>query len=204
MGQYSLSGILTKSIRNSKEVILLLHPHPLYGGDMDNPIVMSLENKLLQLGFATFRFNFRGASNSHDSFEGMSGAVIDTEKAAQSLKERDYVLYSVIGYSFGGSAALRFAISNPLMFLITLSASLSLFTESGYPLHTLSGINCPILMFHGTSDRVVPFTDMEVLSAEMEQKAKTVQLSNEGHFYIHSISTILYEVEKFISSLKKT
>lgn len=178
---------------------MLLHPHPLYGGNMDNSIITSLEKLFLDAGFTTFRFNFRGACKSPNSFEGIHGATLDTLRASETIQNLNYILYGIVGYSFGGSTALRFAVSNSLFFLITLSASLDLFTESGYKKSKLSAINCPVLMFHGTSDRMVPITDMDAMAIQIGQKAKTVLLHNEDHFYLHSMQIVLDEVSRFIS-----
>ena len=44
--------------------VVFCHPHPLFGGNMDNSVVLALANSLVDKGFATLRFNFRGVGNS--------------------------------------------------------------------------------------------------------------------------------------------
>jgi hypothetical protein len=44
--------------------VVVCHPHPLYGGNMDSSVVLAVAFALVEHGFATLRFNFRGVGNS--------------------------------------------------------------------------------------------------------------------------------------------
>ena len=55
-----LEGAL-RVVPKARLAAVVLHPHPLYGGDMDNHVVTSLVGGLNALGATTLRFNFRGA-----------------------------------------------------------------------------------------------------------------------------------------------
>ena len=44
--------------------VVICHPHPLHGGNMDNNVVLAVSLALIEQGFATIRFNFRGVGNS--------------------------------------------------------------------------------------------------------------------------------------------
>ena len=44
--------------------VLLCHPHPLYGGNMDNTVIVAVSRTLVGRGIASLRFNFRGVGNS--------------------------------------------------------------------------------------------------------------------------------------------
>ncbi len=202
VNQHPLSGILTTSDSGSMEVVILLHPHPLYGGDMDNPIISILESVFLKNHLSTFRFNFRGVSSSHADFDGIRGATLDGSNACAVLREQSLTISGLVGYSFGGSVALRLALSIPVKFVITLSASLDLYSEGSFPIDNLSKISCPLLMFHGTADQMVSITDMTRISNEIETGVKTISLANEGHFYYQSIPSVTREIHSFISELK--
>ncbi len=61
---------------------LVLHPHPLHGGTMNNKIVYTIYQTFVRRGFSTLRFNFRGVGRSQGSFDRGEGELAD---AAASL-----------------------------------------------------------------------------------------------------------------------
>ena len=200
VGESQLSGILEKPSTDTSSVVLVLHPHPQYGGDMHNPVVGTLVNAFLDMGFATFRFNFRGATMRSD-YAGISGALDDTISASEMMKHQGMKITGVAGYSFGGSTALRFSSIKQVDFLISVSSSLDLYREGAIEASHLSGIECPVLMFHGTSDLTVPFENMIKISSHIRSKVNCISLENEGHFYHHSLNKVRDEVKLFLEKL---
>jgi alpha/beta superfamily hydrolase len=201
VGESELSGILEKPSTETTLVVLVLHPHPLYGGDMYNPVVQTLVDTFLEAGYATFRFDFRGATSRSD-FAGVSGAVDDCTTAAELLDSLGFELTGIAGYSFGGSTTLRFSSFNKVEFVISVSSSLNLYREDGFPMDNLSRIECPVLMFHGTSDVTVPFENMTNISSQIQSAVKHISLENEGHFYHRSLDRVHDEVIDFIENLE--
>ncbi|MCX6012882.1 MAG: hypothetical protein NTV30_05630, partial [Chloroflexi bacterium] len=62
---YMLEGMLSKFKHSGKyPVVVVCHPHPNYGGDMDNDLVYSICNSLNQRSILTLRFNFPGVCGS--------------------------------------------------------------------------------------------------------------------------------------------
>lgn len=76
---------------------VITHPHPLYGGTMDNNVVLAARDAALSAGFATLRFNFRGVGRSSGVHDDGRGEVHDLETALAEAGERPVL----IGYSFG-------------------------------------------------------------------------------------------------------
>src|SRR5947207_3021839 len=60
---------------------LVLHPHPLHGGTMNNKLVYTLYQCFVRRGFSTLRFNFRGVGRSQGSFDRGEGELAETVAA---------------------------------------------------------------------------------------------------------------------------
>jgi hypothetical protein len=87
---------------------VICHPHPQYGGDMDNGIVALAATVLQELGFATLRFNFRGVGASDGCFDHGVGEVDDALAAVHHLRDKSgLAALTLVGYSFGAMVALR-------------------------------------------------------------------------------------------------
>jgi alpha/beta superfamily hydrolase len=194
----SLEGVINRPISNLNDGVLLLHPHPLYGGNKENHVVKDLEYAFLQFGFTTFRFDFRGVSSCSEEFAGIAGAVEDTLKALELMESYELRSIGLVGYSFGGSTALRIASSKSISFLVTLSASYDLLLEGGFDESNLTNISCPVLMFHGRSDRMIPYSDLGIFSSHIGN-IRTVILENENHFYERSLPQVVDAIHTFIS-----
>lgn len=86
---------------------VLCHPHPLYGGNMDNNVVMALRKSLSAAGWATLRFNFRGVGSSGGEYGDGTGEVDDLLTAAAYLQAQGPTRIHMVGYSFGAWIVLR-------------------------------------------------------------------------------------------------
>jgi alpha/beta superfamily hydrolase len=88
---------------------VLCHPHPLYGGDMDNPVVIRAAEVCREAGYATLRFNFRGVGASAGVHDKGEGEQQDIRAAVATLTARLTAAgpIGVIGYSFGAWTAAR-------------------------------------------------------------------------------------------------
>ncbi|MHA2140440.1 MAG: alpha/beta hydrolase [Candidatus Thorarchaeota archaeon] len=195
-----LVGILSIPTSRSHKSALILHPHPLYGGNRDDRVVRYIDQILLDLEYVTMRFDFRGA-NSPSEYRGIPGAIQDALAAAQVLlSETKQDSLVVLGYSFGGSVALHLASRIKTDFLVTLSASLSLAQDADESLDSLRGINCPTLMFHGDRDKMVPFHDVIALSEKLtSSKVRIVELEDGGHFYMKHLNLVGSNLSEFLN-----
>ncbi|MFW9870280.1 MAG: alpha/beta hydrolase [Candidatus Thorarchaeota archaeon] len=201
-GDTPLRGVLSQGQTRLDKGALILHPHPLYGGDMHNPVVTALEHVLLDAGYTTLRFDFRGTSTSPQGYSGIDSAIIDASNAMKLLLSRGVRECGVAGYSFGGSTAIRSAIGPLPLFLITLSASFGLIAEGNFDTTQLTRITCPTLMFHGLADRMVPHADIETLSKFIgSQELETVSIEEEGHFYNRSIEIVKNRTRRFLGKI---
>jgi len=85
----------------SQNAAVICHPHPLYGGNMDNPVVMTISDVFFEKGFTTLRFNFRGTGNSTGMFDNGNGEQEDVRAALAWLIDNGYQNICLAGYSFG-------------------------------------------------------------------------------------------------------
>ena len=89
-------------------VAIVCHPHPLYGGAMDNNVVEALVQAFRSWGTGTLRFNFRGVGGSGGSYGNGDGEAGDILAVRDYLRERgEQGPFRLAGYSFGAWAALK-------------------------------------------------------------------------------------------------
>lgn len=105
-----LEGRLAEDASGSTaDALLALHPHPLYGGTMDNNVVKAVVRAGQGAGLATLRFNFRGAGSSEGRYDNGVGEQDDVAAALGFLDQRLHPQTKVlVGYSFGASMALAY------------------------------------------------------------------------------------------------
>jgi len=103
--------------------IVVCHPHPLYGGDMDNNVVVAICRELSRNSVAAFRFNFRGVGGSGGEYGGGVGeqgdvsAALDFVLATMAI---DAGKIGLAGYSFGGGVVLSVALQDERVGLLAL------------------------------------------------------------------------------------
>lgn len=98
-GDLTLEGLYTRA--SSDRGVVVTHPHPLYGGDMYNPVVQTVAAAYVQAGFSCLQFNFRGVGHSTGQFDNGRGEQGDVIAAVSWLADRGSVDISLAGYSFG-------------------------------------------------------------------------------------------------------
>ena len=91
-----------------KAVLVLCHPHPQMGGTMNAPLLLALEEGLVDLDWAVVRFNFRGVGGSEGDFGLGEEEVDDALGAIETVRERyPDAPTALAGWSFGAAVALR-------------------------------------------------------------------------------------------------
>ncbi|MDO9533886.1 MAG: dienelactone hydrolase family protein [Bacillota bacterium] len=131
--------------------VVLCHPHPLYGGNMDNNVIMAVSRTLTDRGIAALRFNFRGVGSSEGSYGEGIGEEADALAALSYLAGREEVEASrlgLMGYSFGGMVALSSGLHSNL---VKAMAGVSPVITEGMLMECAK----PILIIYGTNDDVV-------------------------------------------------
>ena len=160
-------------------VALVCHPHPLFGGTMDNKVVVIAARALQEKGYATLRFNFRGVGQSAGSWDFGRGEADDALAAARELQERwPEAELLVAGFSFGAYVATQLATLLPVRQLITIAPPVQRFDFS-----KLAVPQCPWLVIQGDRDELVDHEAVLAWTKALEPAPLVVVLPGAEHFF---------------------
>ena len=197
-----LVGKYKKGQSLNPPVALLLHPHPLYGGTMNNPIVMELYNIFDSLGFSTFRFNFRGVGKSEGKFDNGLGELADAAAALDWVQRQNPNTNQcwVSGFSFGAVICMQLLMRRPeITRFISVSPQPNL-----YDFNFLAPCPASGLIVHGKKDEIAPLDDVQKLAQKLQaQKNITInyeEVSGANHFYDNEIPKLKKVIENYIET----
>jgi alpha/beta superfamily hydrolase len=160
--------------------VVLAHPHPLYGGSMDDPVTVAIGRILGARGIATLRFDFRGVGKSEGRWSGGGPEVSDVLGAVRTLSRLVDGPLAIAGYSFGSWVGLRAARGSAAVERLALIApAASLFEYEGSPRYER-----PIAIAIGDRDGFCDAPRARVLAARLG--ASIAVLSGEDHFFARS------------------
>ena len=158
---------------------VVCHPHPLFGGTMDNKVVTTVARALHEIGMPTLRFNFRGVGASAGVFDQGVGETADADAVASWGAERWPGRTLVLaGFSFGGYVALRPAQQRVPRHLITIAPAITRFDVVGMAVPP-----CPWLVIQGDADDVVDPAAVIDWANGLDPKPRLVVLPGVGHFF---------------------
>src|SRR6185437_9734128 len=189
-------------IDRPRGIAIIAHPHPLYGGTMDNKVVYTLFKTLLELGFITVKFNFRGVGQSEGNCYANEGAgeTEDVLAVAQTIRNQfnsssDMPLPLLLaGFSFGGAIQAFAAQQLKPQKLVMIAPAVE---RLNVPPIANPGIrngfasSPDILIIHGDQDDVVPLKT--VLDWAAPQELPVVVIPGAEHFF-HGRLNILKRV----------
>ena len=98
-----IEGRYHKSEIKNAPVAIVLHPHPLHGGTMNNKVAYNIYHAFARNGFSVLRFNFRGVGRSQGRFDSGIGELCDAAAALDwlQLQNPNARSYWMGGFSFG-------------------------------------------------------------------------------------------------------
>lgn len=180
-----LEGIYKKSEQPNAPCVLLLHPHPLYGGNMHNKVVFLMEKAFLNNGFSTLRFNFRGVGNSDGVYGAGVEEIIDASTCCDWIQENEPTNSSfwVAGFSFGAYIAIQIMMRRiEVNRFVAIGSPANMFDMSFiYP--------CPTngIFIHADKDTVAPIKEAEkIIKKAIRTKDKEIDykvIKNADHFF---------------------
>jgi hypothetical protein len=163
------------------------HPHPQFGGTLDNKVVQTIARACLELGWACVRFNFRGVGASEGVWDEGHGEVDDALAVADLWRSREEFAglpYLLGGFSFGGYVAVevskRLGAGDPPRRIVLVGPS----TEK----HSVPAVPADTLVIHGESDDVVPLA--ATLAWARPQNLPVIVFPGVGHFFHGQIALL--------------
>jgi alpha/beta superfamily hydrolase len=166
---------------------LIAHPHPLFGGTLDNKVVQTLARALVELGYEAWRPNFRGVGQSEGRYDEGNGEVDDLAAVFAHLQSKNVVL---AGFSFGAAMQARLAARlrenriEPER-LVLVGVAVANFATPPVPAGTL--------VIHGERDETVPLA--AVLDWARPQELPIVVVPGAEHFFHHKLPLLRAVVE---------
>jgi len=186
---YKIEGLLDKQSEDNGVVIT--HPHPLYGGDMNNFIVDLIVCAYQKKGFTTLRFNFRGTANSQGSYDNGTGEQEDVRAALSTLKQMGIKNLDLAGYSFGAWVnALAIIKNNFVENMVMVSPPVGFVDFS-----PVNSISCLKLVVTGSIDDIAPADQIKTMYPAWNPKAHLKIINGADHFYsgcLAELESVLY------------
>jgi len=151
-------------------VALIAHPHPLYGGTLDNKVVQTLARAFVELGYESWRPNFRGVGETEGTHDEGRGELEDLAAVLQHIRSDKFIL---AGFSFGASLAARLAQRAKPDWLVLVGLGI---TRLDAP-----PVAAGTLVIHGETDDTVPLAAL--LDWARPQELPVVVLPGADHFF---------------------
>jgi len=194
-----LEAIYRAPAAPTTRVGLILHPHPLYGGTMHNPVVFHCARALHECGFATLRINFRGVGESSGEHDHGRGEIDDARDALDALliEQPSATEVVVAGYSFGAAVGLRFGCADDRVHrLVAIGTPIGMSDMS-----FLGACAKPKLFAHGDRDDVAPLAALErAWQSDIAPPRQLEVIAGAGHFFENAMDELRAAIATFIGS----
>jgi alpha/beta superfamily hydrolase len=154
----------------ARGIALVAHPHPLYGGTLDNKVVQTLARALLETGYETWRPNFRGVGQTEGMHDEGRGELEDLHAVLRHTGASRFVL---AGFSFGAGLQAQLAQRAAPERMILVGVAVNRFKLPGVPGNTL--------VIHGEYDETVPLA--AVLDWARPQDLPVIVVPGADHFF---------------------
>jgi uncharacterized protein len=198
-GNLTLVGALNiPDQKSSFPGVVVCHPHPKYGGSMDNNVVDSICINLKAKSIISLKFNFRGVGESEGEFSNGSGEEDDVKSAIEFLlsqKELDPLRLGLAGYSAGSAWGVAAACRDPrVKSLAAISPPLSMFDYS-----CLRDCIKPKLMISGTEDQFVPVKPFVGFCQTFPEPKECLTIDGADHMWWGYEESVAEKVADFFS-----
>ena len=172
-------AVLDKAQSPAKGLAFVAHPHPLFGGTMDNKVVQTLSRALLQSGWDCLRFNFRGVDQSEGVYDEGRGETEDVLEALRQLAPEGPL--ALAGFSFGAFVTCQVVAqlwpTQRIHKIVLVGTAVTHFN----PIPVPTELHDSCLVVHGDNDDTVALS--AVLQWASPQALPVTVVPNGGHFF---------------------
>jgi alpha/beta superfamily hydrolase len=166
-------------------IALVAHPHPLFGGSLDNKVAQTLARVFYEMGYTALRPNFRGVGASGGAHDEGRGETDDLVKVLDYARTRFGDLpIALAGFSFGAFVQTRVAKRVAPARMVLVGTSVTRSSPETVPANTI--------LIHGELDETVPLA--EVMAWALPQELPVVVIPGADHFFhrrLHIIRNIV-------------
>jgi uncharacterized protein len=153
---------------------LVAHPHPLYGGTLDNKVAQTLARTFVELGYVSLRPNFRGVGASEGAHDEGRGETDDLLRVvAHARGELGDLPLALAGFSFGAAVQTQVAQRTRPERVVLVAPAVGRFPSEAVPPDTI--------VIHGERDDTVPLA--KVLDWARPQELPVVVIPGADHFF---------------------
>lgn len=182
----NVEGLLDHPEGAPRGLALIAHPHPLYGGTMDNKVAVTLARTFVGLGYIAVRMNFRGVGASEGVHDHGMGETDDMALLlARMQKQYPGLPFALSGFSFGTFVVSQLqkrliAAGNPAERLVLVGAAAGKWAMPEIPADTI--------LIHGELDETIPLQD--VFTWLRPQDIPVIVIPGADHFFHRKLQHI--------------
>ena len=189
-----------KNPKFGSPVAIVLHPHPQYGGTMNNRVVVETFQTFMNNDFSVCRVNFRGVGKSDGEFDNGQGELADAAAALDWLEKENFDNSQcwISGFSFGSLIAMQLLMRRPeINRFVAISPQPNVYDFSFLTPCPTSGI-----IISGKKDELVPFESINDLNKRLSaQKGIKVEFNiipEANHFFSNADEKLTKSLSKYI------
>ena len=181
-------------------IAIVLHPHPQFGGTMNNKVVYNLHYAFYNMGFTVLRFNFRGVGRSQGEYDQGVGELSDAASALdylQSMNNNSKHCW-VAGFSFGAWIGMQLLMRRPeITGFISVSPPANMYDFSFLAPCPSSGV-----VIHGENDKIcVPDETRAMVERTRTQKGRKIEFGvvpGADHFFETRMEAFIEAAEAYL------
>jgi alpha/beta superfamily hydrolase len=195
-----IEGRYHQNLNPKAPVVLVLHPHPLYGGTMNNKVTYNLYKAFVNNGFSALRINFRGVGKSQGKFDNGAGELLDATAVMNWLHDQNMEAtdFWIAGFSFGAWIALQTVMRRPEIENYILVAP----PASKYDFNFIVPCSASGLIIQGEKDEITKEQDSarlaEKLSARDGAEVAYQMVPNADHFFKEQMPEFEEAIDNYI------